>query len=349
MMLRIERQQKQFTRLDQPTFAAASITERYHLQEFIFNSAEAFFAEVGQDLFVIGKEIQPSEVIQDRIDLLALDREGKAVIIELKRGNDKLQLLQSIAYAGMIAKWKPSDFLSAIDAERREKLADFLNVDTDEINREQRLLLIAEAYDYEVLVGAEWLHDNYNLDILCCRVVLSTDSSTGAEYLSCTPVFPAPELARQAVPRRRIGIAPDNTWPDWGNALASISNPDVAGYFKSQIQAGQESYLPDRMLIYRVGGKRRWFLSARGNRAYCWQTGRFDDDIKYWSERLSNAQSVRAVEKGVSLRFLVTTAADFEAFNKSATKELLNTNWSENATPMVPEEEGEAIPPIVNS
>ena len=30
-------------------------------------------------------------------------------------------------------------------------------------------------------------------------------------------------------------------------------------------------------------------------------------------------------------------------------KELLNTNWSENATPMVPEEEGEAIPPIVNS
>ena len=42
-MLRIERQQKRFTRLDEPKLAEASITERYDLQEFIFNSPEQFF------------------------------------------------------------------------------------------------------------------------------------------------------------------------------------------------------------------------------------------------------------------------------------------------------------------
>jgi hypothetical protein len=37
-MHRIERQQKRFILLDQPKLAEASITERYDLQEFIFNS-----------------------------------------------------------------------------------------------------------------------------------------------------------------------------------------------------------------------------------------------------------------------------------------------------------------------
>lgn len=40
-----------------------------------------------------------------------VDGVGRAVVVELKRGNDKFQLLQAIAHAGMIAKWKPQELV----------------------------------------------------------------------------------------------------------------------------------------------------------------------------------------------------------------------------------------------
>jgi len=352
-MLRIERNGKRFTRLDEQKLVEASITERYDLEEFIFNSPEQFFAEVGEELFVLGKEIPPTEVVQDRIDLLALDQDGKAVIVELKRGNDKLQLLQAVAYAGMVARWTSSDFLKLVDVHRQEQLADFLTVDTDEINREQRIILIAEAYDFEVLVGAEWLHNKYEVDILCCRISLAVDPASGAEYLACTPVFPAPELAVQAVPRRR-GSVENVRWSNWDQALANLSNSAIADYYRPQLATegatkpterfSIESSLRYRSLMYRIDGKRRWSLEARDTRAYCWQTGRFEGDVDFWSRRLSNSGSVKPVQGGACLRFFVSTSPDFAAFHKAVTQELLGVEWAQEPIPAAIDDQGEAQP-----
>ena len=76
-MLRIDRDQKCFSVLSKPSFADVSITERYDLQEYIANSPGEFFGELGQELFLLGKEIEPSTNVQDRIDLLALDKRGR--------------------------------------------------------------------------------------------------------------------------------------------------------------------------------------------------------------------------------------------------------------------------------
>ena len=48
-MLKIDRQKKAFSSLETPTLADASITERNDLQEYICNSPDAFFKEIGQD------------------------------------------------------------------------------------------------------------------------------------------------------------------------------------------------------------------------------------------------------------------------------------------------------------
>ena len=192
-MLKIDRQKKAFSSLETPTLADASITERNDLQEYICNSPDAFFKEIGQELFVIDKEVLPSDDVDDRIDILALDKEGQAVVIELKRGNNKLQMFQAISYAGMIASWEPKEFLDFLTAERTEKLQEeFLEVDIEEINRHQRLILVAEQFDYSVLVGAEWLSEKYNVNIICCRISLAKDTTTGTEFLVCSNIFLPP-------------------------------------------------------------------------------------------------------------------------------------------------------------
>src|SRR5262249_9075535 len=128
---------------------------------------------------------------------------------------------------------------------------------------------------------------------------------------------------------RRRGVAQNIPWRDWEEALEGLSNSAIADYYKSQLQRGRESYLRDRSLMYRIEGKRRWFLSARDNRAYCWQEGRFQGDIDFWSKRLTDANSVKAVKRGTALRFLVSTANDFAAFDAAVSQELLGVEWTQ--------------------
>jgi len=327
-MLKIDRQTQKFTRLDTPSLSDVDITERYDLQEYIFNSPEAFFSEIGQTLSVVGKEVQPSETVQDRIDILALDQEGNSVIIELKRKRHKYHLLQAIAYAGMIADWTPDEFLRLLDTEQREKLLDFLEVEREDINRQQRIILVAEAYDYEVLVGAEWLHDHFGVDITCCRIGLAADPGSNQEYVVCSHVFPAPELAHEAVPRRRR--EPGETterWRNWDEALEGIQNQALVDYFKRELDAGRESYLLKRILRYRIDGKRRYFLAARRVAGYVWQQSRFSGDVETWQAGLSDPDTVQPVKRGECLRFFVKTKEDFEFFHQTVTTKLGELEW----------------------
>lgn len=327
-MLKIDRNTQSFSLLDTPSLADVSITERYDLQEFISNSPDAFFKELGLELFLIGKEIEPSKNVQDRIDLLAVDKEGCCVVIELKRGNHKLHMLQAISYAGMISQWEPDDFLQLLNDEQQEALAEFLEVDRDDINRQQRIILIAEGYDYGLLIAAEWLSEQYGVDITCCRIAVAKDSATDSEYLVCSNVYPAPELAKESVSRgRKHGGTSKVKWSDWKSALAGVTNPAVTSYFEKEIDASRECYLRKRILRYRVGGKRRWFMAARNKNAYVWQQGRFEGDIDFWKKGMSDPEVVKPVKDGQCLRLFLDTAADFQFFHNSATQKLHSAEW----------------------
>ncbi|MEO1496573.1 MAG: hypothetical protein AAFV43_05425 [Planctomycetota bacterium] len=150
-MLKIDRESGTLAALEAPSFAEVDITERYDLQKYIANSPDAFFSEFGEELFVLGTEFSPSDTVKDRIDLLAVDREGTLVIVELKRGAEKLQMLQAISYAGMIAEWSPEAIMSLLDEDQRDSLADFLDCDVAGLNDGQRIVLIAEGYDFALL------------------------------------------------------------------------------------------------------------------------------------------------------------------------------------------------------
>ncbi len=330
-MLRIDRTGRRFTRLETPSLAGVSLTERYDLQEFIINSPEDFFGELGLELFLLGQEIVPSEAVQDRIDLLAVDREGACVVIELKRGSHKLQMLQAISYAGMISQWSSAELLSLLDEQGQSRLEQFLIVPSDEINRSQRIVLIAEAFDYALLASAEWLTERFGLSVTCCRVAVARESQTGSEYLVCSNVYPTPELADQALPRgRRAARAGTSEYRDWDSALAGIENPAIVAFFREQISGDREASLKKRILFYRLDGARRWFVQAGRAHAYVWQYGRFDDDLEFWRERLSVPDSLRRLAQGKSLRFRLETTSDCEAFHTAATRDLQTVTWIAN-------------------
>jgi hypothetical protein len=280
-------------------------------------------------LFLLGSEVVPSKNVLDRIDLLAVDREGACVVVELKRGNHKLQMLQAISYAGMLAQWTPEDVLQLLDDSQQEALSDFLEVDREEINRQQRIILIAEAFDYSVLIGAEWLSENYGVSINCCKIAVAHDSESNSEYLVCSNVYPAPELAVQAVPRGRANKQSSAVkWSDWESALSGISNRAVVDYFQREVAANRERYLRKRIVRYRLGGKRRWFVAARVKKAYVWQNPRFENDIEFWREGLSHPDEVKPVKDGKGLRMFLYTDSDFQFFHESATSKLNDVEWT---------------------
>jgi hypothetical protein len=111
-MLRIDRSAKKFIRLDRNSLTEAELKERYDIQQMIRQSPLEFSEEIGVPLLLVGEEIRPTDFCDDRIDLLAIDNLGSAVILEIKRGTDRYELLQSLGYAGMVAKWPAEQFIS---------------------------------------------------------------------------------------------------------------------------------------------------------------------------------------------------------------------------------------------
>jgi hypothetical protein len=65
------------TDADASALATAAVSERYDLLEYISNSPEAFFGELGQDLFSFGMAVPLSATVRDRLDLLAVHWQGR--------------------------------------------------------------------------------------------------------------------------------------------------------------------------------------------------------------------------------------------------------------------------------
>jgi len=201
-MLRLDKSTGALVRLADSSTQGAGLLERSDIQKMIRQNAGDFFKELGEDLLLIGEEVQPADFVKDRIDLLALDSEGTAVIIELKRGADnKLQLMQAISYAGMVSEWDSERILRqyAIFVKKpiedaRDELEQFLNEGLGTLNQSQRIVLLPDQFPYEVLIGSKWLPEK---DIRCYRFVLA-EGELSQIFVTCPRVYPPLESARPA-------------------------------------------------------------------------------------------------------------------------------------------------------
>lgn len=346
-MLRIDRDAKKFTMLQKPDMSDAGLTERYDLQNMIKNSPDPFFQEMGEKLLLIGEEVRPTDFVEDRIDLLGVDQQGSLVVVELKRGSNKLQLLQALSYASMVSKWEHGDiiaqqqrFSGQSEDEAEEEIEQFLLQDVASLNDSQRVVLVAEDFDYEVLITAEWLSEVYDVDIRCFRLALSAEDK--AEFLTCTCIYPPPEITKHAMKRGRKGRASPAKWSDWDDALEAIDNEAIVEFYKRELDSGRENYLKKRTLYYRFADRRRFFLAARKKTVYVWQYGRFPDDEAYWSKKIGEHIDIKPVKEEKALRFFLSQGRDFEQFLDAINGDLQNVEFAEKSPGSNDEDEEES-------
>ena len=220
----------------------------------------------------------------------------------------------------MMSKWdrdrlvgERSRLTSKPASEAEEEIEQFLLDDISDLNQSQRVLLLAEDFDYEVLVTAEWLTEQYDFDIRCYRLTLSADEHS--EFLTCTCIFPPPEITQHATRRTRRTGNKEPRYADWEQVLGDATNKAVADFFRSELAAGRENYLPKRILRFRLDGKRRLNVSMRHDRAYVWQSGRFKDDIRFWTQKIGPHIDIKPVrDDQMALRFFLKSEHDFTQF-----------------------------------
>lgn len=202
-MFRVIRSKNRLERLEERRFSDLKLREREHLQEWLAHTPEA----LGEELLVIQKEFDGFADTRERLDLLALDKEGRLVVIENKlddSGRDVVwQALKYAAYcSNLTQKDIPAIYQKHLDRsspgeDAEAKLRDFLDVeDLGEVilnpGNEQRLVLIAASFRREVTAAALWLL-GHGVQTQCFRVV---PYSFGEEvFIDLQQIIPTPEAA----------------------------------------------------------------------------------------------------------------------------------------------------------
>lgn len=197
-MYKIDPSNNQITKLQQRTFSELGFKERENLQEWIAKEPNA----LGEELLIIQKEFAGFFDTQERLDLLALDKQGSLVIIENKlddSGRDVTwQALKYASYCSSLSKDNIrriyQEYLSKTEPEAKaeEKLSEFFDSsDYEEINLNkgvtQRIILLAAKFRKEVTSTVLWLM-NFKVRLQCFR---ATPYSMGEElFLNIEQIIP---------------------------------------------------------------------------------------------------------------------------------------------------------------
>lgn len=200
-MFKIDLEANRITRLEEKRFGDLNLRERNHLQEWIANMPDA----LGEELLIIQKEFDGFEDTRERLDLLALDKEGRLVLIENKlddTGRDVVwQAIKYAAYVSSLNKNQIADiFQQYLDrhlggGNAVERICEFLGEDEfDEVvlnsGNSQRLVLIAAHFRREVTAAALWLL-GHGIRTQCFTV---RPFLHGAEaFLDIKQIIPVPE------------------------------------------------------------------------------------------------------------------------------------------------------------
>ncbi|QDU83141.1 hypothetical protein Pla163_02380 [Planctomycetes bacterium Pla163] len=187
------------------SFRIEGVNERQDLQRLLRNEIHV----VDPNVMVLAEEFGRWDDSRRRIDLLALDRDARLVVIELKRTEDGGHMeLQALRYAAMVSRMT---FEQAVDAHDRwlaangkepraeRAILDFLGwsePDEERFGQDVRIVLVSADFSKELTTSVLWLNER-DLDVRCVR--LKPYSDAGRVLVDVQQVIPLPEADEYVV------------------------------------------------------------------------------------------------------------------------------------------------------
>jgi len=160
-MYKIDKNNNKILKIKERTFSDLGFRERENLQEWVAKEPSV----LGKELLIIQKEFSGFTDTQERLDLLALDKQGSLVIIENKlddSGRDVTwQAMKYASYCSSLSKENIKNIyqeyldVNSPDTKAEESLSDFFDgADYEDLNLNkgvtQRIVLIAAKFRKEV-------------------------------------------------------------------------------------------------------------------------------------------------------------------------------------------------------
>lgn len=211
-MFKINPTANRISPLEVKRFSDLGFTERKHLQEWLENYPQALTQGDGDELLIIQKEFDGFDDTRERLDLLAIDKEGNLVIIENKLDDSGRDVVwQALKYASYCANLKKQQVVEIFQRYLNQKaqsegaepanaervLLEFLQADdlqSVQLNtlKSQRLILVAAHYRKEVTNTVLWL-SQFGVNCQCFKV---TPYQAGTElFLNVEQIIPTPEAS----------------------------------------------------------------------------------------------------------------------------------------------------------
>jgi len=203
-MYQINREANDIIQLKERLFSELHFREREHLQEWIAKNPEV----LGEDLLIIQKEFDGFSDTNERLDLLALDKEGNLVVIENKLDDTGRDVVwQALKYASYCSTLSTSQIIKIFQKyldrhatskgeDARSMIMEFREIEDEDSlllnSGDQRLMFVANHYRKEVTSTVQWLL-NHDIRVQCFK---ATPYSLGEElFLQIDQIIPVPEIS----------------------------------------------------------------------------------------------------------------------------------------------------------
>jgi len=197
----------EFHQIQETEFKRHNIRERQDLEKWVLQSPEI----LNEELLIINSEHDKFDKTRERSDILALDKSGKLVIVELKLDDSGRSVeFQALKYASYYSTLTYDDLITLkAEYERnddkeiiKQEIDGFIeNSDFEQLDDKPRIILVSKEYRPEVTSTVLWLR-KFDLDIACIKLTpfLIDENKIG---ITSQKIIPLPEAEEYIIKLER--------------------------------------------------------------------------------------------------------------------------------------------------